>query len=214
MHFIVLRFSFVPILFLFMYLGTLNEICHPKENYMKKGLFLCLLFLSSTSSFSRRHPLPYCFNFDKLTIPVSYTFANKPTVLYIPSACSGMINDAVAGEGKMAVSVLGKIQNDQLSVQVKVDYNGMAVTSVEGITYQVNGYVAASETKTMASEPIDIFVKGHFKLEARNKASNLFITDIGYITIYPDGSVTNHILDPKNDPDYSRPKVYCTEPKG
>lgn len=181
---------------------------------MKKGLFLCLLILSFISSFARRHPLPHHFVFSKLTIPVSYTFTNKTTVLYIPSACSGMINDAVAGEGKMAVSVLGKIQNDQLYVQVKVDYNGVAVTTVENIAYQVNGHVAASETKAMVSEPVDIFIKGHFKLEARNKASSLFITDIGYITIYPDGSVVNHILDPKNDPEYSYPKVYCAEPKG
>lgn len=195
-------------------MGAHNKICHPKENYMKKVLFLCLLFLSSISSFAKRPPLPHSFIFDKLIIPVNYTFTNKPTVLYIPSSCSGMINDAIAGEGKMAVSVLGKIQNNQLSVKVKVDYNGVAATTVESIPYQVNGHVAASETKAMASEPVDIFIKGHFKLEAQNKASDLFITDIGYITIYPDGSVVDHILDPKNDPDYSHPKVYCTEPKG
>lgn len=124
-----------------------------------------------------------------------------------------MINDAVAGEGELAVSVVGKIYNGQLSVQVKAAYKGKAVTTVEGTIYQVNGNLAASEKTIMWSEPVNVFIKGAFKLKQKNKSSQLYISDIGYITIYPDGSVADHIFDPKNDPDYSRPKVYCTKPK-
>ena len=209
----VLQISFVPGPVRDFANAGLIEICHPKENYMNKVFLLCLLIFCFISSFAVEHPLPYRFALRQLIIPVSYTTTNQPKVLYLSSSCSGMVNDAVAGEGKMAVAVLGKIQNDQLSVQVKVDYQGKAVTTVEGITYQVNGHMAVSEIKTMAYGPVDVFIRGFFKLEAKNCASRLFISDIGYITIYPDGSVVNHILDPKNDPDFSHPKVYCTEPK-
>jgi hypothetical protein len=180
---------------------------------MNKFSLLCLLFLCSGSSFAGMRPLPHRFAFCHLPTPVSYTITGKTTVLYIPSSCSGMINDAVAGEGKMAVSVSGKIYDGQLSIQVKVDYKGMAVTTVEGITFEIDGHMAASETKAMDSAPVNIFINGYFKLAAKNKAANLFVTDIGYITVYPDGSVDNHIFDPGNNPDYSHPRVYCTEPK-
>jgi hypothetical protein len=180
---------------------------------MKNCICLSLLVCCSFFAFAARHPLPHLFSFP-LLIPINHTTANRPVVLYIPSACSGMVNEAVAGEGEMAVSVLGKIHNSQLSVQVKVKFEGSALTTVEGIFYQVNGSMAASAATTMALEPVDVFVKGHFKLEEKNKASRLFVSDIGYITVYPDGSVADHLLDPKNDPGYSRPKVYCTEPKG
>jgi hypothetical protein len=180
---------------------------------MKKVFFLCLLFLCSLFSFASTNPLLPPFTFRHLTIPVSYTSTDKTTVLYISNACSGMINDAVAGEGKLTVSVLGKIINGQLSVQVKVDFKGKAVTTVEGIFYQIDGHMATADTKAMALEPVHVFIKGSFKLEAINKTAALFISDIGYITIYPDGSVTDHIFDPKTDPDYSHPKVYCTEPR-
>jgi hypothetical protein len=191
---------------------VLTKICHPKENNMQKTFLFCLLF-SAFSSFARIHPLPLSGISNQLAIPVDYTITNKGKVLYVPNACSGMINDAVAGEGEMTVSVMGKILNGQLSVQVKVDYKGSAVTTVEGLLFQVKGSLAVAETKAMFSEPVDIFIKGSVKLEGKNQSSCLFISDIGYITVYPDGSVANHILDPRNPPDYSHPKVYCTEPK-
>lgn len=179
---------------------------------MQKAFLFCLLF-SPVFSFAGIHPLPYAGIFHQLAIPVDYTIANKGTVLYVPNACSGMINDAVAGEGDMAISVMGKILNGQLTVQVKVDYKGSAVTTVEGLPFRVKGSLAVAETKAMFSEQVDIFIKGFFTLEGKNQSSRLFISDVGYITVYPDGSVANHILDPRNAPGYSHPKVYCTEPK-
>ena len=181
---------------------------------MKKTICFSVLVCCSFFAFAATQPLPRFFSLRSILIPISYTDAHRPVVLYLPSACSGMVNEAVAGEGKLAVSVLGKIYNGQLSVQVKVDYTGSAVTTVEGITYQVKGSTAASETISMGAEPVDVFVRGYFKLEPKKKTSRLFLADIGYITVYPDGSVADHLLDPKNDPEYSRPKVYCTEPKG
>ncbi len=174
-------------------------------------LFLLCFFLHSIVAAGR--PLPAAPFLPHYTVPVSYSVNNKPTLLYLPNACSGMVNDAVSGEGAMAVSVLGIIRNGQLSVQIKVDYKGRASTVVENISYAVNSSLSASDTKSMFSEPVDVFVKGHFRLEGKDKSSTLYISDIGYITIYPDGSVANHILDPRNDPGYSHPKVYCRVPE-
>jgi hypothetical protein len=171
--------------------------------------FLSFLFFSLIAA---GRPQPAEKPWRHYTIPVSYSISNKPTLLYLSNACSGMVNDAVAGEGVMAVSVLGTIRNGQLSVQIKVDYKGKASTTVENISYAVKSSLSASDTKSMFSEPVDIFVKGHFRLEAKNDTSSLFINDIGYITIYPDGSVADHILDPRNDPGYSHPKIYCRVP--
>ena len=174
------------------------------------GLFsLSFLFLSLIAA---GRPQPAAQPWRHYTIPITYSISNKPTLLYLSNACSGMVNDAVAGDGVMAVSVLGTIRNGQLSVQIKVDYKGKAITTVENIAYAVNSSLSASDIKSMFSEPVDIFVKGHFRLEAKDTASSLFVNDIGYVTIYPDGSVANHILDPRNDPGYSRPKIYCRVP--
>jgi hypothetical protein len=184
---------------------------------MKKVAFLCLLFVGffPSLSFAKTHPLPGpgVPAFRLLTIPVFYNRVSKATVLYVPCSCTGMINEAVTAEGDLTISASGKIENGHLSVLVKVDFKGNATTAIEGITYSVSGTPASSVTKNLVSEPVDVFVKGHFKLEGRNKPSRLFISDLGYITVYPDGTVTNHILDPKNDPDYSHPKVHCSEPK-
>lgn len=214
LHFSTRRFRFVPGPLAVLYQKRINSIYHPKENDMKKTICFGLLVCCSFFAFAATQPLPRLFPFRSITVPIRYTNAHRPVVLYIPSACSGMVNEALAGEGELAVLVSGKIHNGQLSVQVKVDYKGSAVTTVEGIVYQVKGSTAASETTTMNAEPVDVFVKGYFKLEPKNKASRLFLADIGYITIYPDGSVADHILDPKIDPAYSRPKVHCKEPKG
>ncbi len=191
-------------------------IFNPKENNMRKtsvsGLLLfCFPFLSLLAS---ARPLPVGKRVWQPAIPVSYSISNRAAMLYLPNACSGMVNDAVAGEGAIAVSVLGTIRNGQLSVQIKVDYKGKASTTVENIPYAVNSSLSASDTKSMFSEPVDVFVKGQLRLEGKDKSSTLFVNDIGYITIYPDGTVADHILDPRNDPGYSQPKVYCREPEG
>jgi hypothetical protein len=165
----VLLFSFATVPAVFFLYGGANKICCPKENYMKRILFHCLLLAGSFSSlsFATMHPLPAVSAFRHLTTPVNYNLNNKATVLYIPGSCSGMVNEAVAGEGEMTISVLGKIENEQLSVQVKVNFKGKATTAVEGIAYRLNGTVAASVTQALVSEPVDIFVRGHFKLEAK-----------------------------------------------
>jgi hypothetical protein len=186
------------------------------KNDMKKGFcwFLMALYFLSTPFAAKSHPLPVVPSGSWLLTPISFSISNKPTVVYLPSSCSGLINDAVSGEGELSISVQGKIQNSQLSVLVKVSYCGTALTTVGSVSYQINGSMSASETRDISSGPVDVFVKGFFKLAAKNKSPDLYIGDIGYITVYPDGTVTNHIFNPGNDPDYSHPKVYCSNPTG
>ena len=181
-----------------------------------KGRFSFLMLLCFCSLLSFAGPIPpgKAFHRPSLTTPISLTVSNKKTVLFLPNSCSGLIQDYVAGDGKVDIAVQGKIQNGQLSVQIKVDYKGTVVTTVGNITYNINGNMSASETRAIQSEPIDIFIKGLFKMVGKNKSSNLFLSDLGYITVYPDGSVIDHILDPNSDPAYSHPKIYCSNPAG
>ena len=181
---------------------------------MKKGFSVCLLYslfpmllLAGVVPPNKLRP-PFG------SVPVAYAVSNKPTVLYLPNSCSGLIGDAVAGEGVLDVSVQGRIQNGQLSVQIKVDYKGTAITTVGNVAYSINGNMSVSETRAILTEPVDVFVKGIFKLVGKQKSPNLQLSDFGYVTIYPDGTVVNHLLDPNNDPAYSRPKIYCSNPAG
>lgn len=179
---------------------------------MKKGLLACLLYLLVLPVLKAGVIPPNLLRPAGGSVPVGYAISNKPTVLYLPNSCSGLIGDAVAGDGVLDVSVQGRIQNGRLSVQIKVDYKGTAITTVGNIGYTINGNMSVSETRAIVTEPVDIFVKGVFKLVGKQKSPNLQLSDFGYVTIYPDGTVVNHLLDPNNDPAYTHPKIYCSNP--
>lgn len=180
---------------------------------MHKGLFFLLAAFLFHVSFAR-NIVPRPFPPHLVTIPISYAVSNKPAQLYLPNACSGLVGDYVAGEGTMDVMVQGRIQNGQLLVQVKIDYKGTLLTTFGHLSYTINGNVSAAESRPMQSEPLDIFIKGGLTLSGKNKTSNLYLSELGYITVYPDGSIISHLLDPGNDPAYSRPKIFCQLPNG
>lgn len=207
LHFRVLQNSFAA--------GSAGSCCTvpdsiPKENTMKKGFFTCLLYTLFPMLLLAGFTPPDKLQVPSISIPVVFGLSDKPTVLYLPNSCSGLIGDAVAGEGRLTVSVQGRIQNGQLAVQIKVDYKGTAITTVGNVAYSINGNMSVSETRTILSEPVDIFVKGAFKLIGKQKSPNLQLSDFGYVTIHPNGMVVNHLLDPDNDPSYSHPKIYCS----
>lgn len=183
---------------------------------MKKSFlyFLLLACIGSFTSFAKSVQPCVVLPKKQSSIPVAYDLLNSPTKFFIPDSCSGMPNDYIEGLGNLSVSVQGKIQSGQVSVRVTVDYTGMAKSLVSLINYSINGNINVSETRTITTDPVDIFVKGELKLISKHKTDNLYMGSLGYVTVYPDGSVINHILDPTTDPNYSMPVVYCSNPAG
>ena len=182
---------------------------------MKKGFLFCLLACALSYTSFAKTGLP-CVKLPKkqFAIPINYADNNKPTVFYLPNSCSGLISDYVEGNGNLSVSVQGKIQDSQVIVRIKINFTGTAKSTLGLIQYSINGSINTSENRSIGTDPIDIFVKGNFKMMSKFKLSNLYLGDFGFITIFPDGSVGNHILDPENDPNYTIPNIYCSNPAG
>ena len=176
---------------------------------MKKAFFLLACFLSACV-LSQARSLPFYKSLSKPKFhPIVYSESHKAVSFYLPIACSGFLNEYIAGRGTLSIAVKNRRYKKKPVVQVSLHYNGEAQSTLGYAAYEVDG-----KTSLLVAQPInvptDVFIKDLFKLSAKNKSADLYLGDLGFITLYPDGRMVSHVLDTENvDPGYSHPAIYC-----